>query len=237
MIVSSYEHVHSFKCPTGKYETFVFNIEPLHGDHLESIRISEIPKDIVHWDDSLKNSISQSSSSKHHNRTRSISESESDSTFASNDSPRTNTLDNFGKENLFMEGFGQRDEKMLMITLGSSPQQIILPWTDWNKLSPGEQNPLDNEIVLLSKDKEKFSIPVASLWKSRFRLYLRVSELLAKNCKYCLITSVSVANFDSDSPKRHKMSQFLLSEPFLSGVLLFEEGTPLTFIRFDDKSE
>jgi hypothetical protein len=197
---------------------------------LESIRISEIPKDIVNWDDSLKNSISKSTT-KHHKRNRSISESESNSTFASTDSPRTNTLENFGKENLFMEGFGQRDEKMLMITLGSSPQQIVLPWTDWNKLAPKDQNPLDNEIVLLSKDNEKFSIPVASLWKSRFRLYLRVSDLLAKNCKYCLITSVSV---DSDSLKRHKMNQFLLNEPFLPGVLLFEEGSPLTFIRFEE---
>lgn len=236
MIITSYEHVHSFKCPTGKFETFVFNIEPLHGDYLESIRISEIPKDTINWDDSLKNSVSLSSKQIHQGKSHSGS-FENDSSLISTDSPRSHTLENFGKENLFLEGFGQRDEKMLMLTLGSSPQQIVLPWTDWNKLSPSDQNPLDNEILLLSKDNEKFSIPVASLWKSRFRLYLRVSELLAKNCKYSLITCVSVAGVDSDSPKGYKMSkmnQFLLNEPFLPGVLLFEEGSPLTFIRFEE---
>lgn len=229
MIVTSYEHCHSFKCPTGKFETFVFNIEPLHGDYLDSIRISEIPKDSVHWDDNSNQSSQPKINPSNHKR--SLSGSETDS-LISRDSPRTNTLENFGKDNLFLEGFGQRDEKMLMLTLGSSPQQVVLPWTNWNNLSPSDQNPLDNEIVLMSKDKEKFSIPVASLWKSRFRLYLRVSDSLAKNCKYCLITCVSV---DSDVSKKHKMDQIVLVEPFLPGVLLFEEGSPITFVRFDNQ--
>lgn len=238
MIVSSYDHVLTYKCPTGKYQTFVFNIEPIHGDFLESIRISEIPKDSSHWDDSTQSSLPKSTSASKHKPRTSLSESENESPFLRTDSPRTNTLETFGSDNLFLEGFGQRDEKMLMLTLGTSPQQVVLPWTEWNKLSSStidnQQDPLDNEVILFSKDNEKFCLPVASLWKSRFRLYLRVTETLAKNCKYCLITMVSV---DSNGSKKLQTNQFLLNPPFLPGVLIFEEDSPLTFIRFEEISK
>ena len=196
MNITSHEPIMKKKSMIDNTFTLVFNVEPLHGDVLESIHLSEIPKASKSWD----------SVQHHHQKTT------NDST--DKESPRSSTLKDFGEKDLFSLGFGQKIGKMIMITI-DEPPQILMPWTLWNKMSPLNQpinknsliSAIENEIPFLDANGQRIRLPVASLWKSKLRIHLSVPFHLAKKCKYNLITIVSCSNL--------KQNQFIsLAPPF-----------------------
>lgn len=181
MNITSHEPILKKKSVIDNTFVLVFNVEPLHGDVLESIHLSEMPKASKTWD--------------------TIQQKNNDIDSMEKESPRSSTLKYFSDKDLFSLGFGQKIGKMLMITI-DEPPHILMPWTLWNKMSPPNQtiiknsltSPIENEIPFLDATGQRIRLPVSSLWKAKLRIHLSLPYHLAKKCKYNLITIVSCSN-------------------------------------------
>lgn len=166
-------------CKFSGCTTLIFNVEPLQGDILSSLHLSEVPKDCENW-----------------NNVCSLTQ----------DSPRTTTLMKFKSQELFDSGFGHFANKQIMISVGQDKKNILLPWTDLSEFQSTNSQTC-NEIILRDANGLQIAFPVSSLWKSNMLFHIRIPNLLFSQCNYHLILSTTetqdqnfVQTINLDSP-------------------------------------
>jgi hypothetical protein len=175
--------------------TLVFNIEPLHGDILESVYLSEVPKDSEKWDTDT-------------NLRSSVVLNRNDNIQLIQESPRSSTLNHFDANDLYNVGFAQSTNKKVMLTLDKT---VLIPWIDLLKLknTHNKLDLLDNSIPL-----HPIRFPIVNLWKAKLRLYVNVPKILVQHCHISLIT-VSIT-----APTYETCESYELKDPFVNGILL-----------------
>ena len=207
MNVLSFKPVSQIDSLLNETTTFVFNIEPLHGDVLESIFLSEIPKDCQNWD---RFSLS---SSRMIDLRQPLSVSISDS-------PRSLTLNTFTANDLYSLGFGQFTNKKMMIVL---KDDVLLPWSDAIVLSKNKESIVNNQVNLFDRNGVDIKLPVINLWKSKLRVFLNVPKLLSEHCDYHLITickAICCPTADGLILNR----EYEMGFPFIEGKLIVDRN-------------